>query len=100
MIVQSDTLLLEDAFENFRHICLKIYKLDPVNFLLAPRLVWQAALKKAKVKLDLLTDINMLITVEKGIRGGISRSIYQYAKANNKYMKDYDKNKESSYLQY
>ena len=56
--------------------------------------------KKTKAELDLLTDINMLLMVEKGIRGGICRSIYRYAKANNKYMKDYDKNKESSYLQY
>ena len=55
------------------------------------------ALKKTKLKLDLLTDIDMLLMVEKG---GICHSIYQYAKANNKYMKDYDKNKESSYLQY
>ena len=60
----------------------------------------EAAFKKTKVKLDLLTDINMLLMVEKGIRGGICHSIYRYAKANNKYMKYYDKNKESSYLQY
>ena len=56
--------------------------------------------KKAKVKSDLLTDIDMLLTVEKVIIGGICHSIYPYAKANNKYMKDYDKNTESSYLQY
>ena len=61
---------------------------------------WQAALKKATVKLDLLTDIDMLLMVEKRIRGGICHSIYRYAKANNKYMKYYDKNKESSYIQY
>ena len=53
-----------------------------------------------KVKLDLLTDIDMLFMVEKGERRGIYHSVYRYAKANNKYMKDYDKNKESSYLQY
>ena len=56
--------------------------------------------KKTKVKLDLLTDIDMLLIVEKGIKGGICHSIYSYANANNKYMKDYDKNKESSYIQY
>ena len=81
-------------------ICFKIYELDPAKFLSAPGLAWQAALKKTKVKLDLLTDIDMLLMVEKGIRGGICHSIYRYAKANNKYMKDYDKNKESSYIQY
>ena len=100
MYIQSDTLLLADVFENFKNTCLKIYKLDPAKFLSAPGLAWQAALKKTKVKLDLLTDIDMLLMVEKGIRGGICHSIYWYAKANNKYMKDYDKNKESSYLQY
>ena len=59
-----------------------------------------SSFKKVKVKLDLLTDIDMLSITGKGIRGGICHSIYRYAKANNKYMKDYDKNKELSYLQY
>ena len=79
---------------------LKIYYLDFAKFLSPPGLAWQAALKKTKVKLELLTDIDMLLMVEKGIRGGICHAIHQYAKANNKYMKDYDKNKESSYLKY
>ena len=70
------------------------------NFFSAPGLPWQAALKRNKVKSGLLTDIDMLLMVENGIRGSIYHSIYQYAKANNKYMKNYDKNKESSYLQY
>ena len=100
MFVQSDTLLLADVLENFRHMCLEIYELDPANFLSAPRLAWQAGFKKAKVKLDILIDTDMLLLVEKGIRGGICHCIYRYAKANNKYMKDYDKNKESLYLQY
>ena len=60
----------------------------------------QIGLRKTKVKLDLLTDIDILLMVEKSIRRGIRHSIYQYAKANNKYMNDYDKNKESSYFQY
>ena len=97
MHVQSNTLFLADVFENFRNMCLKIYELYPLKFLSAPGLAWQAALKKTKVKLDLLTDISMLLMVEQGIKGGIYHSIYRYAKANNKYMKDYDKNKESSY---
>ena len=80
-------------------MCLKIYELDPAKFLSAPGLAWQATLKKTKVKLDLLTDTEMLLMVEKGIRGRTCHSIYRYAKANNKYMKDYDNNKESSYLQ-
>ena len=67
--VQSDTLLLADVSENFRNTCLKIYELDPAKFLSAPGLVWQEALKKNKVKLGLLTDIDMLLIVGKGIRG-------------------------------
>ena len=84
LYVQSNTLFLADVFENVRNMCLEIYELDPAHFLSAPGLDWQAALKQTKVKLDLLTDINMLLMVEKGIRGGIYHSIYQYAKVNNK----------------
>ena len=82
---------------------LEIYELDPeleLEFLSAPGLTWQSVSKTTKVKLNLLTDIDMLLMVEEGIREGICYSIYRYAKANNKYMKDCDKNKESSYLQY
>ena len=100
LYVQSDTLLFADVFEDFRNMCLKIYKLDPAKFLLTPGLARQAALKKTKVKLDLLTDVSMSLMVKKCIRGGICHSIYRYAKANNKSMKNYDKNKESSYIKY
>ena len=79
---------LGDVFENFREICLKIYHLDPTKFLSAPRLAWQAALKMTEIKSELLTDIDMLLMVEKGIRGEICHAIPQYAKANNKYMKE------------
>ena len=98
MYVQSDTLLLADVFENFRNMCLEIYELDPVYFVSAPGLAWQACLKKTEVKLELLTDYDMILMIEKGIRGGICQAIHRYAKANNKYMKNYDKNIESSYL--
>ena len=95
LYVQSDTLLLADVFENFQNMCLEIYELDPARFFTAPGLAWKALLKKTKVKLDLLTDTDMLLMVEKGIRGGITcHAIHRYAKANNKYMKDYDKDKE------
>ena len=98
LYVQSDTLLLADVFENFRNKCIEIYELDPAHFLSAPKLSWQACLKKTRVKLDLLTDIDMLLIVEKGIIGGICHSIHRYSKVNNKYMKNYDKDMESSYL--
>ena len=99
LYVQSDTLLLSDLFENFRNKCIEIYKLDPVHFLSAPGLAWEAFFKKTRIELGLLADPDMLLTVEKGIRGGICQVIHRYAKANNKYMTNYDKNKESSYLQ-
>ena len=98
--VQSDTLLLADVFENFRNKCIEIYELDPAHFLSAAGLAWQACLKKTGVKLELLTKNDMLLMVEKGIRGRICHAIHRYAKANNKYMKNYDKNKELSYIQY
>ena len=98
LYVQSDTLLLADVFENFRNTCLKVYELDPAHFLSLPGLAWQACLKKTNVKLELLTDYDMLLMVEEGIRGGICNSIHRYAKANNKYMENYDKNEESSYM--
>ena len=101
LYVPSDTLANKaHIFENFRSMHLEIYELDPAKLHSTPGLAWPAALKKAKVKLDLLTDIDMLSMVGKRIRTGICHSFYQHAKANNKYMKDLDKNKESSYLQY
>ena len=69
-------LLLADVLENFRNTCLEIYELDSARFLAARGLALQAALKKTKEKLDLFTEINMLLIVEKGIKGGICRAIY------------------------
>ena len=100
LYVQSDTLLLADVFDNFRNTCLEVYELDPAHFLSLPRLAWQACLKKTNIKLELLTDYDMLLMVEEGIGGGICHSIHRYAKANNKYMKNYNKNEESSHIQY
>ena len=100
LYTQSDTLLLADVFNNFRDMCIKEYELDPAHFLSLPGLAWQACLKKTNIELELLTDYNMLLMVEEGIRGGIFHSIHRYAKANNKYMKNYNNNEESSYIQY
>ena len=92
-------MLLSDVFENFRDKSIEIYELDPVRFLSAPGLPWQVCLKKTKVELELLTDNDMLIMFEEGTRGGMCQATYRYAKAKNKYMKNHDKNKESSYLE-
>ena len=100
MYVKSDTLFLADVSENFRNMCLKIYELEPTKSLSVPGLVQQTALKENKVKLDLSTHIDVLLIAEKGIRGGICHSSYRYAKANKKYLKDLDKNKNLSYIQY
>ena len=78
-------------------MCLEIYELDPDRFL---GLEWYAALKKNKVKFDHLTDIDMILMREKGIRSEIYYSVYQYGKATNTHLKDYDRNKELSYIQY
>ena len=100
LYVRSDTLLLANIFENFRQSCLKNYELDPAHFVSLPGLAWQACLKKTNVEIELLTDYDMLLIVEEGIRGRICHAIQRYAKANNKYMKDYDRKKKSSYIQY
>ena len=66
----------------------------------APGFALQACFKKTEVKLELLTDIDMILMIEKGIKNEICHAIHRYAKANNKYMKNYDKRIESSYIEY
>ena len=99
--VKSDTLLLAVAFENFRNKCIEVYELDPTNVLSAPGLAWQACLKKTEIKLEILTDVDILLMVEEGIREQyVMQYMHKYARPNNKYMKNYNKNKDSSYIQY
>ena len=100
LYAQSDTLLLADVFNNFRDMFIKEYELYPAHFSSLPGLAWKACLKKTNIELGLLTDYDMILMVEEVIRGGICHSIHRYAKANNKYMKNYNNNEESSYIQY
>ena len=100
LYVKSDTLLLADILENFRNMCLETHELDPAYFLSLPELAWQVCFKITGTELELLTDRNMLLMVEEGIKGEITQVSHGYAKANNKYMKNYDKNEESSFLMY
>ena len=96
-----DVLLLADVFKNFRNICIKNYKLDSAHYYTAPGLAWDASLKVTEVKLELLSDIYLLLMVEKGIRGGVSMISNRYGKANNKYMGDrFDDGEPSKYITY
>ena len=96
MYLKCDTFFLADVLENARKKWLNIYHVDPVKFLSGFGLAWEAALKKTEVNLNLLTVIDMLLMFEKGIRGRICHTNYRYAKAYNKYTKDFDKTKEPS----
>ena len=98
LYISSNTLLLADVFKNFRNTRLQIYVLDLVRFLTTPGLAWLAGLKKTKVKFGLLTDIDMLLMVEKVIRRRKCHAIHWYAKTNNKNMKYYEKNKEHCHI--
>ena len=100
LYLKSDVLLLADVFENFRSTCLNYYKLDPANYYTSPGLSWDAALKMTKINLELITDIDMYLMVEKGIRGGISTITNRYSIANNKHLSKYDNNKPSKYVMY
>ena len=91
---KMDVLLLAEIFENFRNVCLKHYELDPAHYYTSPGLSWDALLKISKQKLELLSDINMIQFIESGIRGGVSMISHRQSIANNKYMKNYDSDKE------
>ena len=100
LYLKSDVLLLSDVIENFRDVCLDNYHLDPAFYYTAPGLAWDACLKITKVKLELLHDYEMLMMVEKGIRGGVSMISTRYGKANNPYMKDYDPDQPTKFISY
>ena len=100
LYVSLDVALLADVFENFRDTTINIDKLDPAYYLSAPGLSWQSCLKKTGVTLELLTDENILLIFEKGIRGGMCNVTRIYARVNNKHMKNYDSTKESIIIAY
>ena len=101
LYLKTDVLLLSNVFDTFRNTCLQHYKLDPAHFYTSPGLAWKACLKKTGVKLELLTDLDMLLMFERSIRGGITQAAHRYASANNKCMGEkFDPENVSSFLQY
>ena len=102
LYLKTDVLLLADVFESFRKTSLEYYELDPCHYYTAPGMAWDAALKLTKVELDLITDPDMYLMFEKGIRGGISTITHRHAIGNNPYLpsEKYDSRKDHSYIMY
>ena len=93
-------MLLADIFENFRKLCLSYYKLDPVHYYGTPGIAWDACLKISGQWLELITDSDKYLFIERAQRGGMSFIGKRYSEANNKYMENFDETKESTYLMY
>ena len=100
LYLKSDILLLADVFENFRKACQQYYGLDPAHYFTSPGLSWDAMLKMTETTLELISDVDMFLFIEKGMRGGISYIANRYGKANNKYMKNYNPEEASKYIMY
>ena len=100
LYIKTDVALLAGVFENFRNLCQEQYGLDPAHYLTSPGLSWDALLKKTGVELELLTDIDMHLFVERGMRGGISMVSKRYAKANNPYVPGCDPSQKTTYIPY
>jgi hypothetical protein len=100
LYLKSDVLLLADVFENFRKTCFEYYHLDPCHYISSPGLAWAAMLKMTDVKLELISDIDKYLFIEKGLRGGLSVITHRKGEANNKYMKEFNKEKPTKYVTY
>ena len=98
--VKKDVLLSADVFEKFIATCLKVYGLDPCHYFSSSGLSWEAMLKMTGVKLEKISDIDKYLFIRKGLRGGISYIAKRYAKANNKYINDYDPKRQSTFISY
>ena len=101
LYLRTDVILLANMFKAFRYTCLEHYSLDPAHFYTAPGLAWKACLRKIRIRLELLTDPDMLLMFERRIRGGITQAVHQYASANNPYIGyKFNPKEDTTYLQY
>ena len=98
--LKNNVLLLADVFEKLIDMCLTIYGLDPCHYFSSPGLSWDAMLKMTGVKLEKTSDIDKYLFIEKGLREGISCVAKRCAKANDKYMNDYDPKKSLTFIPY
>ncbi len=100
LYLKTDVLLLADVMTEFRKTCKNTYGLDALHYYTSPGLAWDAMLKYTKTELDLISDPDMYLMIEKGIRGGVSSIMKRYSKANHKYLDDYDPKTPSQYILY
>ena len=101
LYLRTDVILLANVFEAFRDTCIEHYSLDPAHFYTVPGLATKACLRKTKIRLELLTNPDMLLMFERGIRGGITQAVHRYVSANNPYMEDkFNPKEDTTYLQY
>ena len=98
LYVATDTWLLADVYENFRKVCQEKNGLDPAHYYSASGLSWDALLKKTGVELELLTDLDMHLFIERGMGGGISMVSKRFAKANNPLVEGYNPEKPTNYI--
>ena len=96
--LKTDVLLLVGVFEKFIKMCLEYYGLDPCHFFSSPGLSWDAMLKMTGIKLELISDIDTHLFIEKWMRRDICYIAKRYRKGNNKYMKCYNINKPSKFI--
>lgn len=100
LYLKTDVLILADVFQSFRETCHKAYGLDPVHFFTAPGLAWNAMLKKTGITIENMTDYDMYLMTEKGIRGGMCMVSHRFARANNPAVEGYDESKPNSHIMY
>ena len=100
LYLKTDVLLLADVFENFRRMSLEYYELDPAHYCTSSGLSWNACLKMTNIKLEFISDPDMYLFVENGLRGGLSVITQRKGNANNKYLKNYDNSSKSKFISY